>query len=285
MDEQRPFKRYRANCHCKAYVFEVDIPETIDTGLVCNCKYCYKRGAIYQCPKNSDDIEFVKGDPATLTSYSFGDVKHQFCPTCSNYLLRVDNKKTYVNLRIIQNFNTWDLPTEPINSASPPEWTPPKFTGTEPQVEIEGAKMYTGGCHCGAVTLALKSKPIDSTYDAPLVECDCSICCRQGYLWIYPSKSQVTTQGWENMGYYSFGRGVWRKTFCRTCGIPIQNHIEDYTPERIEAEIPEEHQQWAREHLEWSPINLRVLEGVNLGELKFRRVNGMTRRGPFYENP
>ncbi|KAI1102734.1 hypothetical protein F4804DRAFT_312075 [Jackrogersella minutella] len=282
MAEQQSLKNYRANCHCAAFVYEVALPETIDTGLKCNCSYCYKRDGIYQCPQSNDDIKFVKGDPTTLSSYSFGDTKHQFCPNCGTYLFRVDSK-IYVNVRAFQNFNVWDMKTQPLDGlSSPPTWHPTQFTGRDPPAEIENAKVYTGGCHCGAITIALKSKPIDSTYDEKLLECDCSICIRNAYLWIYPSKSQVTIVG--DSRYYSFGRGVWKKAFCGTCGVPIKNHVDDYTPEQI-AELPEHQRQWAVVHLDWSPINLRVLDRVNLGELPMKRVKGSGGGYTPYVNP
>ncbi|KAI1651608.1 Mss4-like protein [Daldinia loculata] len=278
MAENQPTK-YRGNCHCTAYVFEVDLPENIENGLQCSCSYCCKRGAVFLAPKNNNDIKFVKGDPTALSNYNFGGVKHQFCSTCCTFLFRVDTKK-YVNLRALQKIKAWDLGTQPLDDkATPPAWSPPKFDGQEPPAEIEGAKIYTGGCHCGAVTLALKSKPIDSTYEGLIMECDCSICTRNAYCWIYPNKPQVTIVGATGMGYYSFGGGVWRKSFCRTCGVPVHNRIEDYTPAQIE-ELPVEQQQWARDHLDWSPVNLRVMDGIDLGELKIKRIDGSTRSGP-----
>ncbi|KAI1774881.1 hypothetical protein F4818DRAFT_54656 [Hypoxylon cercidicola] len=279
-----PVKKYRANCHCTAYVYEVNLLE-VKTGLQSDDSYCYKRAGVFQCPQSDNDITFVKGDPATLSSYSFGDVKHQFCANCGTYLFRVDSK-IYVNLRAFQNLNVWDLDTKGIDSASPPpDWSPPKFKGPEPPAEIEGAKgIYTGGCHCGAVTIALKTKPIDSTYKEPVVECDCSICSRNGYCWVYPSKTQVTIMGWYNISYYAFGRKAWRKTFCKVCGVPVNNYIEDYDPAQID-EIPEENREWAASHLDWSPVNVRVLDGVDMGELNITRINGSTLRAPFYVNP
>ncbi|XXG98064.1 coatomer subunit beta [Hypoxylon texense] len=284
MAEQSPIKKYRANCHCAAYVYEVNLPE-IKIGLQSDDSYCYKRAGVFQCPQSDNDITFVKGDPATLTSYSFGDVKHQFCANCGTYLFRVDSK-AYVNLRAFQNLNVWDLDTKRIDSASPPpDWTPPKFEGPEPPAGIAGAsKIYTGGCHCGGVTIALKIKPIDSTYDDPIVECDCSICSRNGYCWIYPTKPQVTIMGWYNVSYYAFGRHIWRKTFCRACGVPLGNYIETYDAEEIE-KLPEENREWVKSHLDWSPVNVRVLDGVDMGELNVTRVNGSALRAPFYVNP
>ncbi|KAI1804920.1 hypothetical protein F4811DRAFT_518189 [Daldinia bambusicola] len=301
MAGKEPTKKYRGNCHCTAYVFEVELPENIKSGLEATCSYSYKRGGIYLSPDNSNGVEFVKGDPATLSNYTFGGVKYQFCPTCSILLFRIDTQ-THVNIRVLQRIKIWDIDTKPLDEKTPPPpWTPPEFTGPEPRAEIEGAQIYTGSCHCGAVTLAMKSKPIDSTYDGLIIECDCSICTRNAYCWIYPSKPQVsiavtadTAEGTETgtsmgMGYYSFGGGVWRKSFCRACGVALHNRIEDYTPERIERELPAEQRQWARDHLDWSPVNLRVLDGVDLAALRITRVEGSKRSGPpkpgGYEDP
>ncbi|KAI1456347.1 Mss4-like protein [Annulohypoxylon moriforme] len=283
MGGQQPLKKHRANCHCGAYIYEVNLPGDIKNGLKCNCSYCYKFDGIYQHLQDNNDIRFVKGDPTTLSSYEIGGVKHQFCLNCGTYLLRVDSK-IYVNIRAFQNINVWDLSTKLIDGLGSSTWSPPGFTGSEPPADIENAKVYTGGCHCGAITLALKSKPINSTYKANLLECDCSICTRNAYLWIYPSKSQVTITGTSNFGYYSFGRGIWKKTFCRTCGVPIHNHIDDYTPDQI-SKLPEEHREWAVDHLDWSPINLRVLDGINLGELPLRRIEGSKFGKVPYVNP
>lgn len=56
----------------------------------------------------------------------------------------------------------------------------PKYPGPEPAVDIKNAKMYYGSCHCGAVTLALKSLPLDKDYPEQVVDCSCSICSIAG---------------------------------------------------------------------------------------------------------
>ncbi|KAI0882972.1 uncharacterized protein GGS22DRAFT_190949 [Annulohypoxylon maeteangense] len=111
-----------------------------------------------------------------------------------------------------------------------------------------------------------------------------AIVVSNAYLWIYPSKSQVVIAGGSNFGYYSFGRRIWKKSFCRTCGVPIHNQIDDYTPEQI-AELPEDDREWAADHLDWSPINLRVLDGVDLGKLPLRRIEGSKSGKVAYVNP
>lgn len=59
-----------------------------------------------------------------------------------------------------------------------PFYEPRPFTGPDPTAEIEKSKIYTGGCHCGNVTMALKTKgPISGGHE-DIQECNCSICMR-----------------------------------------------------------------------------------------------------------
>lgn len=61
-----------------------------------------------------------------------------------------------------------------------PQYVPAKFAGTEPTAEIENAKTYYGGCHCGAVTVAMKTPGPLTDGKQPILECNCSICMRVG---------------------------------------------------------------------------------------------------------
>jgi hypothetical protein len=55
-----------------------------------------------------------------------------------------------------------------------PPHPPHKYAGPE-KVASPGEKIYTGGCHCGNVTIALKTKPLS---EVETRQCDCSICTR-----------------------------------------------------------------------------------------------------------
>lgn len=55
---------------------------------------------------------------------------------------------------------------------------PPKYTGTEPKANIEGAKIYHGSCQCGAIGIAVKCKDLHGPEAANPVSCGCSICSR-----------------------------------------------------------------------------------------------------------
>lgn len=72
-----PLKTYRGNCHCGAFVYEVEAPEITSAGD-CNCSICYKRGYLWLVPKKP--LTVVK-DEGKLVGYSFGSkaLDHQVC--------------------------------------------------------------------------------------------------------------------------------------------------------------------------------------------------------------
>ena len=59
-----------------------------------------------------------------------------------------------------------------------PQHTLAQFEGPEPSPELENGKTYYGACHCGAVTLAMKTNGPLTDGNQWICECDCSICTR-----------------------------------------------------------------------------------------------------------
>lgn len=86
-DTEQPLKTYRGNCHCGAFVYEIEAPE-IKTVSECNCSICYKKGYLWVIPA-AGTYKAVKGDEDALTVYSFGggNITHKFCPTCATPLM------------------------------------------------------------------------------------------------------------------------------------------------------------------------------------------------------
>lgn len=82
--------------------------------------------------------------------------------------------------------------------------------------KADGEKVYEGGCHCGAVRFRVTVKePHPEVYD-----CNCSICCRKGFLHLIVPPEQFTLlQGEEALTTYTFNTGVAKHLFCRHCGI------------------------------------------------------------------
>ncbi|KAI1278157.1 glutathione-dependent formaldehyde-activating enzyme [Xylaria sp. FL0933] len=297
MGDQVNLKTYRANCHCTGYVYEVTLPE-ISKASQCNCSVCYKKGALWVFPKPAD-VKFVKGDPATLSDYTFGKKAfiHKSCSTCGNSIMFIgpphpgadeEEAETGINVRLFQHgqLDIWKLPLEKFDGASlfQPAYEPPKFTGEEPAAKIEGGKLYTGSCHCGAVTLALKSKPLDKNPTGDILECNCSSCAKAGYVWTYPEKLQVVIEGKENLAMYTFGRKTSGKTFCKICSIPIHNEVLKFTDEELAAKTKED-RDWILGGQNLAPVNLRIINNLDVSDLNVSRFQGYTAWHPPYVEP
>lgn len=103
-DQDQPLKTYRANCHCGAFIYEIDLPE-LKTVRNCNCSICSRKGYIFTGPSHPDALKIVKGNEADLTTYSFGagKMEHKFCPHCATPLLvrmDIDDPKYALGLNV-----------------------------------------------------------------------------------------------------------------------------------------------------------------------------------------
>jgi hypothetical protein len=110
-------------------------------------------------------------------------------------------------------------------------------------------RVYDGGCHCGRVRFRVR------TDFSRVVDCNCSICTKKGILHLIVAPEQFELiQGQEALSTYTFGTGIAKHTFCKTCGIhPF------YVP---------------RSHPDKIDVNVRCLEGVNLADLKITPFDG-----------
>ncbi|KAK3292201.1 Mss4-like protein [Chaetomium fimeti] len=288
-DAEPPIQTYRGSCHCGAFIYEVEAPEIKSAGD-CNCSICYKRGYLWLVPKKP--LTVVK-DEGKLVSYSFASkmLDHQFCGSCGTTVMAKSEMfpaGVGLNVRTIQGLDFWSLEvkTSNGNTYGTPYAAPP-FSGDEPApAGFEDGKTYHGSCHCGAVATAVRVKGSleDGTYDERLMECNCSF-CRQGYVWIYPSSSQLAIQGRDNLFYYKFGNHIWRKLFCKTCGVHIASEVNpDQTEEEIAA-LPEMYQQFRATHFNTQPLNLRVVNGLDVKSLKVIRGDGWSKQIPQYVYP
>lgn len=72
-----------------------------------------------------------------------------------------------------------------------------------------------GGCHCGAVRFAIDIEP-----PLELLDCNCSICSKTGYLHLnVPHAHFELLAGRDALHSYRFGTGAAEHLFCRHCGI------------------------------------------------------------------
>ncbi|KAK0716179.1 glutathione-dependent formaldehyde-activating enzyme [Lasiosphaeris hirsuta] len=292
MADTEQLKTYRGNCHCGNFVYEIDVPE-IKSAAECNCSICSKKAYLWVYPPPSSDLRIVKGDDNTLTSYSFGTgfASHKFCPKCATPVLcsapsAPPGRQLSLNARAMQGVNPWDLELTPVDGAGwGGTYQPPKYTGPEPSADIEKAEIYNGSCHCGAVTLALKSAPLDKECPGSVSECSCSICSRNGYIWVFPKREQIVVQGRENLGTYQFAAGVVVKTFCKTCGVNVTNEAAELNEKQLAALQDFMREFHAGQKLQCG-LNLRVLNDYNVKDIKEPSRSTFTANiEPLYVNP
>ena len=154
-------------------------------------------------------------------------------------------------------------------------YKPIEYTGPQPTAEMEGGKLYTGSCHCGALTIAVKSPPLDETYDKYLASCNCSHCGRMDQVWAFRQENEVVLNGDDaDLGKYKFGRNIMQKTFCKKCGVQMTNRQNPDITEEIKAQLDEPGKKFLGLSKGSHNPNLRVLDGVDLSKLKIGETDG-----------
>lgn len=78
---------------------------------------------------------------------------------------------------------------------------------------------YDANCHCAAIKLKVKLPPLQSQ---EIISCNCSICCKNGYLNVRPNKKDIVfVQGEDVIKDYQFGKKQHNHKFCPLCGSSI----------------------------------------------------------------
>lgn len=110
-------------------------------------------------------------------------------------------------------------------------------------------KVYTGGCHCGAV----RFKVVVEKYQVD--ECNCSICKKKGFLHLIVPRNKFTLlKGEEVLTTYTFNTGVAKHKFCKICGVH-----SFYVP---------------RSHPDCIDVNLRCLDGNPISDFEVTPFDG-----------
>ena len=109
--------------------------------------------------------------------------------------------------------------------------------------------IHTGRCHCGRIRFE-----VDGALEG-VVECNCSICTRKGYLhWIVPRERFRLVAGADEITTYRFGTMTAQHHFCRHCGV-AGFYVPRSHPDRID-------------------VNVRCLDGVDVRSLVVRPFDG-----------
>lgn len=110
-------------------------------------------------------------------------------------------------------------------------------------------RTYTGGCHCGRVRFEV------DTDLSRVVDCNCSICARKGFLHvIVPATAFRLLSGEDALTTYRFNTGTAQHHFCSHCGI-----ASFYVP---------------RSHPDGFDVNARCLDGVDVSTLHVQPFDG-----------
>ena len=82
------------------------------------------------------------------------------------------------------------------------------------ELSADAPRWHAGSCHCGRVRIEALAPA-----DLELLECNCSMCSRSGYLHLIVAAREFRlVSGAGDLVEYSFGTGVARHRFCRHCG-------------------------------------------------------------------
>lgn len=116
---------------------------------------------------------------------------------------------------------------------------------------MSDAKIFTGGCHCGAVRFEV------TTSLDPVIACNCSICQKRGALWTYVAPDAFKLlSGEDAMSDYQFNKRIIHHLFCTTCGVASFARGRGADGE------------------EGVAINVRCLDGIEIDGLKLTPFNG-----------
>ena len=109
---------------------------------------------------------------------------------------------------------------------------------------------YSGSCHCGATRYTVEGDL------QQVMECNCSHCSRKGYLLWFVPRTQFQLQSPESaVAIYTFNKHAIKHHFCPKCGCaPFGLGESRGTP--------------------MAAVNVRCLEGVELGSIKRQFVDG-----------
>jgi hypothetical protein len=110
---------------------------------------------------------------------------------------------------------------------------------------------YTGSCHCQQVRFEVEGEL------GPVIECNCSHCSRKGYLlWFLPRDKLSLQAPEEGLLSYRFNKHVIDHRFCARCGCAPFGLGQDAQGKATVA------------------VNVRCLEGIELGDLERRPFDG-----------
>ncbi|KAH7015490.1 Mss4-like protein [Ilyonectria destructans] len=122
--------------------------------------------------------------------------------------------------------------------------------------ETKPSQTYEAGCHCGFISLSVTLSPPFPEH--VVLQCNCSICRRAGYLLVYPLHEAVTWHHGSDtrVARYQFNTKTRDHMFCPKCGASIGIDFNHKEPKAY-------------------GISLRQFNDVDLDSVKYRQFDGI----------
>ncbi|KAJ4288432.1 hypothetical protein N0V90_011667 [Kalmusia sp. IMI 367209] len=123
------------------------------------------------------------------------------------------------------------------------------------------SQRYQASCHCQLVRYTVTLSPPLHDPESWVVECNCSICARNGYLNVYVQNDCIQFESInldsDLVEKYRFGKQRVQHYFCSRCGSSLMaESIEPGFYEGVKA------------------LNVRMFQGVDVRTLQRREVDG-----------
>ncbi|WP_440223182.1 GFA family protein [Dokdonella sp. MW10] len=113
---------------------------------------------------------------------------------------------------------------------------------------------HVGSCHCGRIAFEVDGEP------AGVIECNCSLCRRRGYLlWFVPRDHLRLSTPESNLSTYRFNSHRIAHHFCATCGCAPFGEGTGADGKAM------------------ASVNVRCLDGVDPSSLKIQPFDGRSR--------
>ncbi|KAF3762730.1 hypothetical protein M406DRAFT_264248 [Cryphonectria parasitica EP155] len=269
---------YRGNCHCGRFRFTLTVPE-IQSAIRCSCGLCEKKGYLWLVPPKGS-FQVTKDDE-NLSHYYCKSLHDQFCNYCGTgvvgeHLTGPLSGQLAVNVRAIQGVNPFKIQYDnlfPFHScrvttshAEEDKQQTRNPSRSEPQAQ------HLFSCHCAAVQAELFT-PLQ---EQEVKEDNCSSCVRNAYIGVYPTKDQVKLRGMEDTFEYKKAPGYSGISHCKTCGVMVFSNIYG-PPISIFDKLPAERKELAlavyHKNLNLKPLNVRTVEGLDLGSITIERTD------------
>ena len=94
------------------------------------------------------------------------------------------------------------------------------FLASLPTFDPTSTSVHAASCHCGAIQYTITISPPLSAQKAG--SCNCTICTKNGYLFLYPRRQDVVVhKGEDALKSYQFGKKQLLHRFCGGCGSSV----------------------------------------------------------------